>query len=604
MINRRTLAVIVAVAAYLGAGAASLATCDVNSDGEVDVGDVNVVLAYILDGNVAGGVDRERYEPRVIDLCTRQGGVSFTMVPVRGGTFLMGDNGVFAGASPAHNVTLSDYMICDIELTEELFGWIMGESHTSKLPAVWTSGDVTYYYHNGTLDLRGGYAVVDRFINDLNEFTGMNFRLPTEAEWEYAARGGVKSHGYRYAGSDNLDEVAWYPGNCGGVYHEPRGKMPNELGLYDMCGNAQEICSDWFTYYYPDYDEVNPKGPDAPDIVNGYSQGHAVRGGHIKSYGWYTEDPNAREEELRLAEWTVFFHLMPHLTNGRYGFCIRLACDMPEEGPEMPVRCDVNDDGAVDVGDVNVILAYILGGSSVTKTYTIGNVSFTMVDVEGGAFIMGDWRENKYGTPHLVKLGNFSIGQTEVTNALWEAVMGSLPYEEGTGPTIRARSFPVCGVKWSQCQEFIARLNELTGETFRLPTEAEWEYAARGGNRSRGYLYSGSDNLTDVGWGSKGNNSHRQPAMLAPNELGIYDMSGNVREWCDDAHNNYNREYKPWAQIHPTNSNPDADYHILRGGACDLTDNDNRCKVCYRDRELSSLAGLFNPYNVGLRLAK
>ena len=167
------------------------------------------------------------------------------------------------------------------------------------------------------------------------------------------------------------------------------------------------------------------------------------------------------------------------------------------------------------------------------KTFTVNGVSFVMVPVEGGTFQMGsNYAEPEEGPEHAVTLDNYYIGQTEVTQALWYAVMGTNPsYFHGS-------SLPVEFIKWRECQEFIFKLNILTGQKFRLPTEAEWEYAARGGNKSKGYQYSGSNDIDAVAWyGDNSGTKTHEVATKLPNELGIYDMSGNVWEWCQDWYN-------------------------------------------------------------------
>ena len=167
-----------------------------------------------------------------------------------------------------------------------------------------------------------------------------------------------------------------------------------------------------------------------------------------------------------------------------------------------------------------------------TQTFTANGVSFVMVAVEGGTFQMGsdDSDAYSYEKPvHQVSLSSYSIGQTEVTQELWEAVMGSNP------SSFKGLSLPVDEVSWNDCQTFITKLNTLTGQQFRLPTEAEWVFAARGGVKSQGYKYSGSNMIDNVAWYT--DNSSSKPHEVAtkqPNELGIYDMSGNVYEWCQD----------------------------------------------------------------------
>ena len=154
-----------------------------------------------------------------------------------------------------------------------------------------------------------------------------------------------------------------------------------------------------------------------------------------------------------------------------------------------------------------------------------------MVEVRGGTFTMGATSEQEVDAfgdekpAHEVTLSDYYIGKTEVTQALWKAVMGNNPsYFEG-------ENLPVECISWHDCKTFISKLNALTGKNFRMPTEAEWEYAARGGSKSRGYKYSGSNTLDDVAWYSGNSDSEtHEVGTKSPNELGLYDMSGNVSE--------------------------------------------------------------------------
>lgn len=189
------------------------------------------------------------------------------------------------------------------------------------------------------------------------------------------------------------------------------------------------------------------------------------------------------------------------------------------------------------------------------KTFTIKGVSFVMLPVEGGAFDMGT--PSVAEPVHSVILNHYHIGETEVTQALWEAVMGKNP------SNYKNSSHPVEQVSWDDCQKFITKLNAATGQQFSLPTEAEWEYAARGGKKSRGYQYSGSNVIDDVAWYDKNSKSSTYPVKAKqPNELGLYDMNGNVWEWCSDWYGNYSSI----AQTNPTGP-ANGTIRVYRGGS-------------------------------------
>ena len=170
------------------------------------------------------------------------------------------------------------------------------------------------------------------------------------------------------------------------------------------------------------------------------------------------------------------------------------------------------------------------------REYTVGGVTFRMIRVEAGTFRMGSTTGSSNEQPvHSVTLSaDYYIGETEVTQELWTAVMGNNPSSFTSDSRL-----PVEMVSWNDCQTFITKLNALTGTDFRLPTEAEWEFAARGGNKSKGYTYSGSNAAGDVAWYKSNCESTHVVKTKTPNELGIYDMSGNVWEWCSDWYGDY-----------------------------------------------------------------
>ena len=225
------------------------------------------------------------------------------------------------------------------------------------------------------------------------------------------------------------------------------------------------------------------------------------------------------------------------------------------------------------------------------RIFTVGDVTFTMIHVQGGTFSMGctseqsgDCYENDVYPVHSVTLSDFWIGETEVTQALWRAVMGIAPliWETWMGDNL-----PADCVSWYNAQEFCRKLSQQTGCTFRLPTEAEWEYAARGGNKSHGYKYSGSNSLSSVAWYSDNSGVKPEPVKSKyPNELGLYDMSGNVWEWCEDWYGPYDSN----AQFNPTGSLSGSE-RVLRAGG--RTDQEWICIIAYRNHSNPSVDGSF-----------
>jgi formylglycine-generating enzyme required for sulfatase activity len=187
----------------------------------------------------------------------------------------------------------------------------------------------------------------------------------------------------------------------------------------------------------------------------------------------------------------------------------------------------------------------------------VKGVTYKMRLVEGGRFMMGalpqDTLADADEVRHQETVGDYYIGETEVTQALWEVVMHKNRSKQ------KGADMPVEYVTYEQIQEFIVRLNKMSGRHFRLPTEAEWEYAARGGRQSKGYLYAGSNNPDEVAYTLTHDfdDHHKRVAQLKPNELGLYDMSGNVWEFCED-----------WYRKTPT-SKPSGNFHVMRGGSYD-----------------------------------
>jgi len=227
------------------------------------------------------------------------------------------------------------------------------------------------------------------------------------------------------------------------------------------------------------------------------------------------------------------------------------------------------------------------------KQAIIDNLVNNMVKVEGGTFTMGATPDQGSDVgdgekpAHQVTLSSYYIGKYEVTQEEWQAVMRNNP------SMYKGNKRPVEQVSWNDCQKFIKKLNEITGKSFRLPTEAEWEYAARGGNQSQGYKYAGSSDLASVGWfnDNSGGKTHVVGGK-SPNELGLYDMSGNVWEWCQD----WDSDYSSHEENNPKGPTSGS-YRVSRGGCW------NNFARCCR----VSFEGCFGPSDrgscLGLRLA-
>ena len=227
--------------------------------------------------------------------------------------------------------------------------------------------------------------------------------------------------------------------------------------------------------------------------------------------------------------------------------------------------------------------------------FQIGEVEFDMQRVDGGVFVMGGTREQHCEAvatdlpTHTVSLDAYYIATTEVTQALWNAVMPDWYISnEWKTPTL-----PITDVNWYDCQEFIHRLDSITGMPFRLPTEAEWEFAARGGNKSKGYRFAGGDKVGEVSWGldNAGFRTHSVGSRKA-NELGLYDMTGNVSEWCSDWYGRYYLGTEPNPQ-----GAKEGEWKVVRGGSFD------NC----RENSYLSRREYYAPYEAmnycGLRLA-
>ena len=380
-------------------------------------------------------------------------GIPIKMVYVEGGN-LSKDGG-------QTSQKVESFYMSQTEVTVSLWNAVMSD-RTEDQPSSLPKTDVSWSYCHD-------------FIEKLNQFTGLSFRMPTETEWEYAARGGRYGHGYKYSGSNDLNSVACY-GQTNGPDIVAQMKS-NELGIYDMSGNVWEWCNNKCNG-----DIVhNPKELDYHDEV-------VVRGG-----GWFSKPHHC----------TIASRACQKVT-GNYDFIgLRLVMDdaASKDGGSGELKCDV-----VDYADSIVL--------------KINDFRIPFQYVEAGTFKMGGTAEQKeFAAPdefpvHKVSLDGFYISKEKLS--IPEHVCKKL------GIRTKYNQFT-----YEQAQTLIKAIAKASQLKLSLPTEAEWEYAARGGTRSKGYMYSGTNDA----------NCHEGP--MTANELGLIGMSEGDSEWTADTYSQY-----------------------------------------------------------------
>lgn len=448
------------------------------------------------------------------------------MVEVQGGSYKMGSDHGYVDERPVHEVTVGDFYMSKFEVTQSLWKTIMGSN-----PSAYVGKNIPVEYVTW-------YDCI-RFCNAINRYMGLSecyvmdgdsvyykkgvkdcFRLPTEAEWEYAARGGHLSHGYLYSGGNNLSVVAWYKENCRSHIQTVGMKKPNELGLYDMSGNVQEYC----------WDEYGPYPNLNQDSLGRTACNYKVaRGGSCM-------------ELLKPIDCSV----TSRAQKGVNGF------DM-DSGMRLVFVGDTS-----QIGTLYEIPSYV----SQTQTDTIQKMLLDkstfpqwMVKVEGGKYTLGSLTHATCEgdrPKHTATLSSYFISQYVTTCGMWAEVMK-------TSGAVKDNNYPKTNITFLDCVRFCNALSLYYGYKpcyrivkhkvillnhgrggFRIPTEDEWECAARGGQKSRGYKFSGSNNLRKVAWcyDNSGGAPH-DVGLKLPNELGLYDMTGNVWEMCWTQDNDY-----------------------------------------------------------------
>ncbi|MEE8434846.1 MAG: formylglycine-generating enzyme family protein, partial [bacterium] len=486
-------------------------------------------------------------------------GMRFVKVP--GGSFRMGcgpwSKNCDPDEKPVRTVRLSTFWMAKTEVTQGQYRKIMGANPSSskKKGGNFPVESVTWYD-------------VQAFIARLNTRSSAKFRLPTEAEWEYACRGGGQtvSFGTRTgklnAGLANYSESKRYEG-ISPVAAYP----PNALGLYDMSGNVWE----WVADKFATYGKVGTNNP------NNQSSGK----NRVKRGGAWSDASRYVRCENRVS-------YPPNSKASFRGFRLAITKPYPRRAsPPMAVR-------------PRAALRAPLG----RRTWSDSSSGITFVKVSGGSFRMGCGSWTSQCDPdekpvRAVYVSDFWIGRTEVTQGQYKKIMGANPSSQKNGG-----KYPVEMISWNDAQAFIRRLNLRSGERFRLPTEAEWEYACRGGGRKvkfgtrSGGIGKGLANYT----ASKRYKNISPVASYPPNRLGLYDMSGNVWEWVSDKFANYNK-----VGSRDPNYQGSGSKYVKRGGSWTDGSQYVRCanRVSYRPNSRNSVRGfrlaITSPYGARRR---
>ena len=539
---------------------------------------------------------------------------SFVHVP--GGTFLMGDTRGQGAANelPIHNVTISPFYLSKYQVTQAEFSqymqpreeWTAAEGMGDTYPAY----NVTWYQAIKYCNLRSiaeGFSPVYMIEGSTDpadwgnlptyedadwdavicDWDANGYRLLTEAEWEYAARGGTNTPDYLYSGSDNANVVAWH-GEDGTSGCQPvGGKLPNGLGLYDMSGNVLEWCWDWFGPYGNGYYD-NPTGAATGynRTMRGGSWEHSVSICRVSQRGMIYPSFYSRRQGFRICRSAATATPKFSLVGGTYTGTRDISISTSTVDADIYYTIDGSEPGLystlytapITISTTTTIKAMAFHADRIPSI--VASVSYVIEDYEpgqmvyvpSGTYMMGDTRGggNPNESPaHEITLDHFYVGKYLVTQAEFAQYLE--PGAEWINQLGQGDNHPAYNISWYHAIKYcnlrsmaegFTPVYKINGSTdpanwgavpmftnatwnavicdwnangYRLPTEAEWEYAARGGSNTPDYLYSGSDEINDVGW-HEGNSVRKSHPVggKAANGLMLYDMSGNVWEWCWD----------------------------------------------------------------------
>jgi formylglycine-generating enzyme required for sulfatase activity len=427
-------------------------------------------------------------------------GIEFVWVPK--GCFQMGSNSNEENSAPLHEVCVDGFWMGKYEVTQAQWKKIMGNNPLE------IKGDNLPVYDVSWND-------VQTFISKLKLQPGYRFSLPTEAQWEYAARSGGKNQ--KYAGGNDIDSVAWYESNSGDIFHMVGTKASNGLGIYDMSGNVWEWCEDVY-----DENAYSKHGRNNPVMSSGSSD-HVSRGGSFFESSDYMNTTFRSWDNVSFS--IIGFRLC--LSRVRQSSSSDKEATITEPKQEQPLQESETLSQPASSPDKEMAITEPKPGQPWKDPVT----GIEFVWVPKGCFQMGSNSGEADEKPvHEVCVDGFWMGKYEVTQGQWEKIMGDNPSSFKSGD-----DYPVEEVSWEDTKKFISKLKQQPGNRFSLPTEAQWEYAARSGGKDQ--KYAGGNNIDSVAWylSNSGGKTHRV-GTKASNGLDIYDMSGNVSEWCEDVY--------------------------------------------------------------------
>jgi formylglycine-generating enzyme required for sulfatase activity len=435
------------------------------------------------------------------------------------------------------------------------------------------------------------------FCKKFSEQEGKSYRLPTEAEWEYACRAGTKTAWSFGNDEKELGDYAWYDKNAWDIdekyAHQVGLKKPNAFGLYDMHGNVWEWCHD---YYGEDYYKQSPKKDPMGPARGSF---RVLRGG---SWDYYSRDSRSafRSWDVADSRSDVLdgFRLVRELDSTETEIATVVTAALAKSDWKKALALDpINSEGLRLKAAAEK--AAHLARASITNT-----IGMSLKLIPAGTFTMGspegelDRGGDEY--QHKVTISKaFYMQTTEVTQGQWKAVMGTDP-RKGEKPVIEGANYPALYVSWDDAVAYCKKLSEKEGKTYRLPTEAEWEYACRAGTTTTWSFGNDEKELGDYAWYRKNawdidENYAHQVGLKKANAFGLYDMHGNVWEWC---HDYYEEDYYQQSPTNDPQGPPRGSSHVLRGGS--WRNHTRVTRSAFRDR--GDAGGRY--YDLGFRLVR